>query len=164
MRKGWRDDATTAGVRAEEVQRVASREAISPSMAASSAARIPGRVRRALANVWTPVGGGKPSRLARDDGRSEKVRDGDRWPEGSVGNVMITGRERYEWLLPVANYGHAHAFCVGARLSMCVQHERFPYGRVFWEREELEPGEPRRARCARCTRLLQGFPNMVELS
>lgn len=77
---------------------------------------------------------------------------------------MITGREQYEWLVPVANYGQAHAFCLGARLSMCTQQERWPLGQVGWEREELKRGEPRRARCIRCTRLLQGFPNMTELS
>lgn len=64
-------------------------------------------------------------------------------------SAPITGRERYEWLVPPTRAA-AHAFIPGARYAICLKPER--YG---WEREQLQPGEPKRARCKQCLKMLR---------
>lgn len=75
----------------------------------------------------------------------------------------MTRSARYEWLVPVGHFGNAHAFVLGERLSVCIRHERWPYGQVGWEFEHLLRGEPRRARCLRCQQLI-GETGLVEAS
>jgi hypothetical protein len=77
---------------------------------------------------------------------------------GGVDAVRGKGRvvsQQYEWLVPVGHLGLAHAFVQEARLSVCVRHERWPYGEAGWEFEQLLRGEPRRQRCRRCQELIE---------
>lgn len=77
-------------------------------------------------------------------------------------SAPITGRERYEWLIPVGSRKPAHAFIPGGHHSICLAGERFGSGQGF-EREVLQPGEPQRRRCGPCGRVLARNPEMVEV-
>jgi hypothetical protein len=81
-------------------------------------------------------------------------------------SAPLTGRERYEWLVPGASKGEAHAFILGARDSICLKMARFPFNKPAMQREQLAPGEPRRKRCDQCLRILGRDDNkgMVEVN
>lgn len=77
---------------------------------------------------------------------------------------MITGRESYEWCVPVGSFAEAHAFCLGRRIALCAGEERRAGGDPAWPRETLLPGEPKRARCQRCIGWLRKYPGLKECS
>jgi hypothetical protein len=79
-------------------------------------------------------------------------------------SAPITGRERYEWLVPIGSRKPAHAFILGAKSSICLSGERFGVGNLGFEHEVLQPGEPRRVRCGACMKILKNNRNMVEVS
>jgi hypothetical protein len=77
--------------------------------------------------------------------------------------VILTGRERYSWLVPVGLRSSAHAFVPGARHSLCLKVERYGVGHHGWQVEDVLPNEPKRARCPQCQRIVTRNPGMGEV-
>ncbi len=68
--------------------------------------------------------------------------------------MIITGRERYSWLVPIGLRSAAHAFVPGAKHSLCLKVERFAVGQQGYAREDVGANEPKRARCPQCKNIL----------
>lgn len=77
---------------------------------------------------------------------------------------MILEQQHFEWLIAVGQYGHAHVFCLGDRLSLCVKRERHVPGGPVWVPDTVDEGagQPKRVRCVPCTYLLTRL-DMVEV-
>lgn len=78
--------------------------------------------------------------------------------------MILTGRERYCWLVPVGLRSSAHAFVPGAKHSLCLKVERYAVGHMGWQLEEVMLNEPHRARCPQCSRILTRNPDMQEVN